>query len=211
MIKKSFRYKKWFTPIKSGFTLTEMMIVIGIVGFLAVLITSFLRSQIFKANDAKRKAEIKRIGIAVEEYEKDRDCYPTTVTCTVNTSLRPYLDTIPCDPVSKAPYYYEHDGTSCPKWYRLYADLDNEKDNDYEAGIGLGEAYSYYQSSPNAPALTPDIPVGGDIYYGCLIGVCTPISGPEVCPNYNIANRDDCYDQCLHPTTGLPQNECDQN
>ncbi len=190
---------------KRGFTLTEIMIVIGIISFLAILIVAFLRNQVFKANDAKRKAEIKRIGIAVEEYEKDKDCYPTTVTCVANTSLRPYLDTIPCDPVSKAPYYYEHDGTSCPKWYRIYADLDNEKDNDYQAGIGLGAAYSYYQSSPNAPALESSIPSGGDNFYGCLIGSCQQISEPYCEPKYGNSG---CYGQCINPTTGLPQNEC---
>ncbi|EKE05841.1 MAG: hypothetical protein ACD_19C00176G0063 [uncultured bacterium] len=191
---------------KKAFTLTELLIVIGIIGLLGVLITAYLRSQVFKANDARRKAEIKRIGIAVEEYEKDNDCYPTTVTCTANTSLRPYLDSIPCDPVSKSPYYYEHDGTSCPKWYRLYADLENEKDNDYQAGIGLDSAYSYYQSSPNAPALELTPPVGGDAFYGCFSGVCTPISGPEACPNYNVSNRDDCYGNCGTPSS--PSNEC---
>lgn len=192
----------------AGLTLTELLIVIGIIGVLAVLITAYLRSQIFKANDAKRKAEIKRIGIAVEEYEKDKDCYPTTVTCTTNTSLRPYLDTIPCDPVSKAPYYYEHDGTSCPKWYRLYASLENEKDVDYEPNIGLDSLYSYYQSSPNAPALSSSTPPPGGIdeYYGCFSGVCTSISGTEVCPNANWSNRDDCYGQCSNPG-----NECIQN
>lgn len=192
---------------KRGFTLTEMMIVIGIVGFLAVLITSFLRSQIFKANDAKRKAEIKRIGIAVEEYEKDKDCYPTAVTCTANTTLRPYLDTIPCDPISKEPYYYEHDGTSCPKWYRLYADLENEKDNDYQAGIGQGSAYSYYQSSPNAPEVASQIILTG--FVGCKSGVCVPVQGPgpsnppECQTNYS---GTECLTSCGTPQN--PLNEC---
>jgi len=143
--------KKGFTPIKSGFTLIELLIVIGIIAILGVLIMISLRTQLFKGNDASRKADIKRIGIAVEEYEKDKNCYPTTVTCNINTSLRPYLETIPCDPVSKSPYAYVNDGTTCSKWYRIYADLDNEKDVDYQMGIGPGGVYNYVQTSPNAP------------------------------------------------------------
>lgn len=197
--------KKAFTPIKSGFTLIELMVVIGLIAFLAILIVSFLRSQIFKANDARRKAEIKRIGIAVEEYEKDKNCYPTTVTCTTNTSLRPYLDTIPCDPITKEPYYYEHEGTSCPKWYRIYAKLDNEKDVDYQAGIGQDSLYSYYQSSPNAPALTPSSPGGGDIYMGCFSGVCRQIVGTTCEPSYGVGSIP-CSNMCGTPSS--PQNEC---
>jgi len=136
--------------MKKAFTLTELLIVVSIIIILGVLVIAFLRTQLFKGNDARRKADIKRIGIAVEEYEKDKDCYPATVTCTTNTSLRPYLETIPCDPVSKLPYAYVNDGTTCSKWYRIYADLDNEKDVDYQTGIGPGGVYNYVQTSPNA-------------------------------------------------------------
>lgn len=196
-----------FNKRNAGLTLTELLIVIGIIGVLGILIVSFLRSQIFKANDAKRKAEIKRIGIAVEEYEKDKDCYPTSVTCVTNDSLKPYLDVIPCDPVTKAPYYYEHDGSSCPKWYRIYADLDNEKDSDYQAGIGPDTTYSYYQSSPNAPALPSDPQGGGggEIFMGCFSGVCQQIIGTICTPNWGVGSIP-CSNMCGTPSS--PQNEC---
>jgi general secretion pathway protein G len=195
---------------RSGFTLIELIIVVSIIAFLGVLVVGYLRSQVYKGNDAKRKAEIKRIGIAVEEYEKDNNCYPTTVTCAVSDSLQPYLNSIPCDPVLKTSYYYEHDGTSCPKWYRLYADLDNERDEDYLPNIGPSSAYSYYQSSPNAPAMV----IGGGSgevtgFVGCKSGVCTnisidPISGePECAVNYGGTN---CLQSCGSPSA--PLNEC---
>lgn len=196
---------------KKAFTLVELMIVIGIIAFLAVLIVAFLRTQVFKANDSKRKAEIKRIVIAVEEYEKDHDCYPATVTCTANTSLRPYLDTIPCDPVSKTSYSYEPETSTCPKWYRLYADLENEKDIDYQPNIGPSSIYSYYQSSPNAPTLVPNTnpspsptpPSGMDPFYGCFSGACQQINGTICTPNYGSPT---CYGNCGSAIS--PQNEC---
>jgi len=59
----------------NGFTLVELMIVIGVIAFLAVLISSYLRTQIYKSYDARRKAEIKRISIAVEEISSPYNIY----------------------------------------------------------------------------------------------------------------------------------------
>src|SRR5690242_15379639 len=94
-----------------GFTLTELIIVVSIIGFLAVLSLIYLRTQTFKGTDAKRKSDIKNIQVAIEEYEKDNDCYPLpqVVTCEPGTGLSPYMSKIPCDPTTKASYYYEYD------------------------------------------------------------------------------------------------------
>lgn len=195
-----------------GLTLIELMIVIGIIAFLAVLISSYLRSQIFKSTDARRKAEIKRISIAVEEYEKDNDCYPlpSLVSCNPGTGLLPYMDKIPCDPTTKASYMYEHEDSVCPRWYKIYAALDNESDNDYIPGIGPNAAYSYVYESPNSPATVPAEQGGGGgggapntDFYGCLSGVCTLIQwdtnrpGPSCDPNFQ---NPTCYGQCTNPS-----------
>jgi len=187
--------KKYF----SGFTLVELMIVLAIIAILAALVISFFTGQIFKGNDAKRKGDINRIKIAVEEYEKDHNCYPTDVTCTHPYTLQPYLDRIPCDPITGTSYYYEYEGSTCPRWFRLYALLQNTQDSSIILGIGLHNAYNYVQSSENAPnvasgAVASPSPsgtgyAGGSIYYGCINGVCTQISldanGVPVCsPNY---------------------------
>lgn len=210
-----------FTSLRSkGFTLVELMIVIGIIAFLAVMISAYLRSQIFKSYDARRKAEIKRISIAVEEYEKDNNCYPlpNLVTCTMGTGLRPYLDKVPCDPLTNASYLYEHEDSVCPKWYKIYASLDNESDSDYTANIGPNSAFSFVFESPNAPTTIPTEGGGGDggdgggeipvtDYYGCISGVCTMIPwdsnrpGPSCDPNFQ---NPTCYGQCANPA-----NECE--
>ena len=76
---------------KRGLTLVELMIVVGIIAFLTLIATIYLRSQSHKGNDARRKADLRRISIAVEEYEKDNNCYPlsTLMTCSPGNSLDP--------------------------------------------------------------------------------------------------------------------------
>lgn len=206
---------------RSGVTLVELMIVLGVIAFLAVLVSSYLRTQTFKANDARRKAEIKRIAVAVEEYEKDNNCYPlpSLVSCNPGTGLRPYIDKIPCDVVTGASYFYEHEDDVCPSWFKIYADLDNEKDTDYLELIGPNGAFSYVYESPNSPttisyqqeevpsgtsAPAPEIPVTD--YYGCINGSCVQVGwdnsrpGPVCDPHFQNST---CYGQC-----GNPANEC---
>ena len=211
-----------------GFTLVEIIIVMTIIAVLAVITIAFYRTQIFKANDAKRMSDLNRIKIAVEEYEKDHNCYPPPqlVTCIPGTGLQPYLGTIPCDPVTHASYYYEYENSVCPSWYRIYAKLD------YSSGTAAmpwcggpnNNSFNYYVESPNAPSCvssssssgggtsgggtaspTPGSGATGN-YYGCVSGVCKPISwdptrpGPVCDPNYQ---SNDCYGTC-----GPVSNEC---
>jgi prepilin-type N-terminal cleavage/methylation domain-containing protein len=197
--------KKYF----SGFTLVELMIVIVIIAILATLAIMAFQSQILKGNDAKRKGDIDRIKIAVEEYEKDHNCYPLTVTCKpTGTGLQPYLDKIPCDPVTGASYVYENDGTSCPKWFRIYTTLQNTKDLSVIMGIGPGGAYNYYRGSDNAPV---PIQSCAHDYWGCKGGSCVPIgskpgcSGPICHPGFDNA---DCNSSGNCGSYAHPQNEC---
>lgn len=205
---------------RKGFTLIELMIVVGVIAFLAVLITVYLRTQVFKSYDARKKAEIKRIAVAVEEYEKDNNCYPLSslLSCNPGDGLKPYLGKIPCDPLTEASYMYEHEDSVCPRWYKIYAVLDNETDIDYQLGIGPNVAYSYVFESPNSPATESQSQNGGQEdggeiivpqtdFYGCVSGACVPVSwdvnrpGPACDPNFQNSS---CYGQCANPT-----NECE--
>lgn len=190
---------------KRGATLTELLVVIAVIALLALLAFLAYRTQVFKSFDSRRKTDIYQIKVAVEEYEKDHDCYPLPqlVVCNPGTGLRPYLDKIPCDPRTGASYYYDHEGSSCPKWFRLFATLENLQDKDYAGAIGPNGAYGYYSGSPNAPAAGYQ---GGGNFYGCRSGTCVGIQwdptrpGPECDPNYQSSS---CYGQC-----GSPGTEC---
>jgi len=221
-----------------GVTLTELLVVVSIIVLLLSFILWYFRNQIFKGNDAKRKGDIHKIQVAVEEYEKDNNCYPLPqlVVCDPGEGLKPYLSEVPCDPVTDASYYYEYQDSSCPSWYRIYANLDNVQDEIITELCGPGYSFNYYASSPNAPAPNcveiegeEDGEGGGEEggeegeeggseggtveeFYGCFTGVCLPINwdparpGPECDPNYG---NNTCYDQCTDTETGLPQNECE--
>lgn len=205
-----------------GFTLTEILIVISIIVFLLLLVLIFFRTQIFKGHDARRKADLNRIRIAIEEYEKDHDCYPPeeiVENCDPGTGLRPYLDKIPCDPVTNSYYEIEIEDSTCPSWYRIYTTLTNNTDPDIEKvgctyGCGPDLVFNYYISSFDAPS--PNIGVApegtsypeepdGVNYYGCINGICTKISwdpnrpGPECGPNWQRGTCEGeacCFFQC---------------
>jgi len=220
-----------------GMTLPELLVVVSIIILLLTVVLWYFRGQIFKGNDAKRKGDLHKIQVAIEEYEKDNNCYPLPqlVVCVPGNGLKPYISKIPCDPQTDSSYYYEHEDSVCPSWYRIYTNLENLHDEDIIGVCGPGYSFNYYVGSPNAP--NPDcilIEDGGDggsgdggggdggsgdgggvpeeNFYGCFSGVCLPITwdpsrpGPECDPNYGNGT---CYDQCTDSDTGQPQNECE--
>ena len=210
-----------------GFTLVELLIVFSLIAILVVIGVTYFQSQLSKGNDAKRKADINRIKIAAEEYEKDHSCYPQYITCGVHSDqpVYPYLNNVPCDPATNASYVYENDNSSsCPKWYRIYTNLINTADTSITPGIGTNRAFNYYDSSPNAPIPVSDMGTstpapsgnggggnqGPSGYWGCRSGVCEPIGwdnsrpGPECDPSFHV---DNCYNSCVD-NSGSPKNEC---
>jgi prepilin-type N-terminal cleavage/methylation domain-containing protein len=200
--------------VEAGVTLAELLVVVSILSMLMALGLVYLRTQVFKGIDARKKAEMRRIGIAVEEYEKDNDCYPlpSQVVCSPGVGLQPYMDKIPCDPETNTSYLYVHEDSSCPTWYKFYTDLINDKDADYVAGLGPGGEFSFVYGSSNAPV---DSVAGGGggppaNFYGCFSGSCNPIGwdnlkpGPECDPSFQSST---CYGACLD-SGGAPINDC---
>jgi prepilin-type N-terminal cleavage/methylation domain-containing protein len=205
-----------------AFTLVELLITLSIVVILAAVAMMYLRGQTLKGNDARRKADIERIKVAVEEYEKDHNCYPQYVNCGVKQSqpIYPYLNNVPCDPTTGASYIYDYPDGLCPGWYRFYSKLEFIKDTAATPGIGPSGAFNYVSGSANAPNSTPSsgggvpsstsVPASGGTvkgdYYGCRSGACVPINwnparpGPECDPSFQNSS---CYGQC-----GLPILEC---
>lgn len=142
-----------------GVTLVELLIVSSLIAFLAMIGIIYLRSQIFKGNDARRKSDLRRIQLALEEYEKDRDCYPvaSNTSCTPGTFLNPYLEKIPCAYKSTGSYLYDSEAGTCPKWYRLFAKLENTSDPDAKTLCIAAGSNNFFVGSANAP----DCPSGG--------------------------------------------------
>lgn len=143
---------------KRGFTLIELLTVVAILGILIIISMMSWRRSIDKARDGQRKDHLQRIAIAFEDYFNDHNCYPPAEilqTCG-GDELRPYLQTIPCDPVTREPYFYvpDSDHPDCPKNFRMLTQLDNDAD-PAAADLGYGSGLNYGVSSTNVSLAQP--------------------------------------------------------
>lgn len=190
-----------------GLTLIEVLVVVAILALLILLALTTVLKNLLKGNDARRKSDLGKIKIYLEEYEKDHNCYPAAPSMALcgsdaSIAIHPYLSNVPCDPVTDDAYAYEPDPDSpaCPSWFRIYTVLQNEKDPKIFDHIGPGDAYNYYVSSDNAP--NPER-CSYSTYYGCFGSQCRKIC-PEDCVN-KFASLSSCLAAC--PGEG---SECSQ-
>lgn len=116
-----------------GFTLIELVIVIGIIGILTAAIIFLLNPvlQLQKARDGTRKADLRQIQSALEIYRSDQGNYPNTLpSCgsalTGGSPTITYMQKIPCDPKNTGQYIYRY--TSSGITYSLFACLENVND-----------------------------------------------------------------------------------
>lgn len=202
------------TRHQNGFTMIELLTVVAVI---AVLIVSFLflmRGQQAKAHDAKRKDDLEDIRIAFEDYFNDNACYPpTTILDNCGSKdLDPYLNEVPCDPVSNDPYVYEP-VANCAG-YRAFAVLDNKTDPQIArlgcdgvngCGAAAGPEYNY--------AIFVGVPITGT-----GVGIASPRpSGPTyayACDSAGICNSFEAGHPLLSscPITyqdSLCENACD--
>lgn len=125
--------------IKSGFTLTELLIVMSILIIMATILIGIINpiAMMGKARDSQRKKDLDRIKKAFEEYYNDKEVYPLDIgewniksNCGTHV-FSPYLSQWPCDPDGN-PYYIwiNDDGKS----FRILVDLENESDKSIPAG-----------------------------------------------------------------------------
>lgn len=173
-----------------GFTLIELIIVIGILSVLSTVLIATLNpmAQFQKSNDAKRKSDLGQIQKVLEQYYQDNTGkYPRSSTISdtcgspptacpyrivssdaVNpvkewgTAWTPYINVLPKDPNNSKKYvYYSSGGQS----YYLYASLDRGS-KDPQACSGT--------QCPNVPS---GVKCGGSLDY-CNYGVSSPNVSP---------------------------------
>ncbi len=146
---------------KSGFTIVELLVVIGLIGILSVGILATLNplEQLKKGWDTHRKSDLAQIQKALEIYYQDNERYPpNAVNCqyqiqgnngdgndciTWGEAWNPYMGKIPKDINGAKRYVYTVDPAG--QFYRLYTSLDRAG-RDPQACNAAGTA------CPNVPA-----------------------------------------------------------
>lgn len=156
-----------------GFTLIELIIVIGILSVLAAVLFSVINpfAQFQKANDGRRKSDLSQIQKALEQYYQDSGKYPSSsdnyriIGLDFNLvdwgqSWQPYMNVLPKDPSSLKTYVYYSPNEANGQSYYLYASLDrggNDPQTCYPNGAkclnaptsGCGGTCNYGVTSPN--------------------------------------------------------------
>lgn len=149
---KNRKFPNGFTMYRmaSGFTLIENLIIIGVIGVLTIAIFVLFDpvGLVQKAQDSKRKSDLKDIQKALLQYYKDFGKFPAnpgnclrnvnnckivrldgiTVEWDRREGFSPYLKTLPRDPSKSKTYiYYVKPDRQA---YYLYASLDRGKDKE---------------------------------------------------------------------------------
>lgn len=115
-----------------GFTLIELIVVVTIIGILAVTLGSLFNplAQIQKAKNSTRQQDMNQIKSALDTYYNDTGCYPTSLPfwSSLKTGATVYMEKVPEDPDCSSSnvnncYDYQTDGSSCPQWNIIYAQL----------------------------------------------------------------------------------------
>ena len=123
----------WRNNNQAGFTLVELVLVIGILSVLGVLLIMVINpvTQLQKANDAKRKSELAQLQKTLEQYYSDNGKYPAASSTKIapggveinwGSDFPSYNTKVPADPSSSRNYAYSVG--SYQQSYRIYASLE---------------------------------------------------------------------------------------
>lgn len=135
-----------FRQRRSGFTIVELLIVMGILAVLATFFVNGYTGTQRRARDAQRKSDLKQLANSLELYFNDYRRYPaesagtiagcpstTSTSCTWGTgqftdTKTIYFKSIPNEPTPANTYVYRSDAGG--SYFRLYAWLENPDDPD---------------------------------------------------------------------------------
>ena len=187
-----------------GFTLIEILIVLGVLGVFALFTIQIGTMYFPRSRDTLRKYDLEQVRIAIENAYDTLGYFPGIIPgCGLpfRSGNSIYLEQMPCDPKQNVSYTYVTDGTETSGWYKLYTNLEYTEDSDIDyvgcrTGCGPNCQYNYGIASPNievmgcseiVPTLIPS-PSPSPILYAC-----SPGGGQEgICEEYDDPERSEC-------------------
>lgn len=140
-----------------GFTLVEVITILVVISGLIIL--SYLNIPAIQARvrDARRKADLHKMAIAIADYEDTNNCYPVSLpVCETEFKDKDevIVSSIPCDPQNNESYIYVAENSDCPSWFQYYTNLEYEDDPVIDRvgcryGCGPDCQFNYGVASPN--------------------------------------------------------------
>ncbi|MBU6414896.1 prepilin-type N-terminal cleavage/methylation domain-containing protein [Patescibacteria group bacterium] len=149
-MEKTSREEKAGKKKYAGFTLIELLAVIAIIGLLAAAILASLNAARARSRDARRKADLNQIRVAVELYVATNGtlpgssgpgncnnaggCNSTDAQPWIPGLIQQYISAIPVDPSNSATYRYRYRPNAATGDYEIDAPVEA----DYESAQNDG-------------------------------------------------------------------------
>lgn len=133
---------------QKGFSLTELMVAISIIGTIGTLSVGKFDNALAAARDAHRKMNIKQVQTALELYYDDNLSYPvyqgngapsqegwSKMTSILANPENQYIANLPPEPLNKDKYVYKYwsDGEK----FKITYELEDENANQTQIVLGL--------------------------------------------------------------------------
>ena len=116
---------------KAGFSILEIVVVVVVIAFFAMLIIPGLISGPARARDATRKNDLRLIKSALENFYNQYGYYPEKLIDLEKTSI-PFIKKLPKDPKTGKDYVYITTGNP-PTTYVIQTILENKNDKDLKS------------------------------------------------------------------------------
>jgi type II secretory pathway pseudopilin PulG len=201
---------------KNGFTLVELLIVMTILIIMVVITIGILNAigLTNKGRDARRKKDLNRMKIALEEYYNDKGQFPQDVTtwniksnCGKNVSELSTLNSLPCDPYGEPYKIFVEENK-----FRIITNLENKKDKDIPTGWYIRNDFSLPALGLNTDNANYGVSSSNILWYeglvrdysGCYTNTC--FDGNDGCKDYSPGG---CIGTCYYQSTMI--GGCDEN